>query len=371
MQPHLATSRPDTPWLPVLAALLGLAVAVRRPAPIPALLLALLSTAGADPLGVMEPALAAILLTAYTVGTVSERATAAAVAIGCAVLLCAGFAVAERLLALDSQGGPVPSVIGVLAGIAVGQATATRRQLLVALKERALRAELALEEEARRRVAEERMHIAREVHDLVAHHISVVNVQAGVAAHLLRERPEAAGEALGHVRTAARTVLDELGAVLDVLRGSGDPRAPLEPLPGLADLDRLIDSFGGAGLRVDRTVSGAPRSCPPAVDLCAYRILQESLTNARKYGRGRAKVTMSYTDQELTINVRNECADARERDVPGTGHGLIGMRERIASVGGTLVAGPAPAGEFAVLARLPLDGSHLTDGNRDDPSVAR
>ncbi|MEU4575108.1 sensor histidine kinase [Nonomuraea sp. ATR24] len=354
----------------MLTVLMGAAVAVRRVVPVPALFLTLLASALADPLDVVEPAMAAILLTAYTVGAVSERGTAVAVAAGGSALLVAVHFLVQGTTWPDAQSGPPPFIAATLAGGAVGQAAVTRRQLVAALEERARRAELALEEEARRRVVEERMHIAREVHDLVAHHISVVNVQAGVAAHLLRHRPDAAEEALAHVRAAGRTVLNELGAVLDVLRGSGDARAPLEPLPGLADLDPLLESFARTGLKVDRTVSGLAVPLPPAVDLCAYRTIQESLTNARKYGRGHVRMTMAYTAGELTIDVRNQRAGTAGAD-PGTGHGLIGMRERVASVGGVLSAGPARGGEFAVVARLPLTGSQLTERNQDDPRVAR
>ncbi len=369
--PPLEGSVSEEGPLLVLAALLGVSVAIRRPLPLPALLLALAVTTLADPLNIMEPTMTAVVLTAYTVGAVSERRTAVTVAIAGAILLVAGYSIIESVFALESQSGPMPFIAAALAGIAVGQATTTRRQLVVALEERARRAELALEEEARRRVVEERMHIAREVHDLVAHHISVVNVQAGVAAHLLRGQPDAAEEALVEVRRASRTVLNELSAVLDVLRGSGDAQAPLEPLPGLADLDRLFDSFAGTGLRVDRTVSGVPHTLPPAVDLCAYRTFQESLTNARKYGRGLVRVAMTFTDEELIIDVRNECAEAGGGDDTGSGHGLIGMRERVASVGGVLSVGPTRTGEFAVRARLPLAGSHVTDRSHDDPSIAR
>jgi signal transduction histidine kinase len=199
-------------------------------------------------------------------------------------------------------------------------------------------------------VIEERLHIARDVHDLVAHHVAVVNVQAGVATHLLRDQPDVAAAALDHVRTASGAILDELGTLLGVLRGSGDPAPPTEPTPGLADLQRLLDSIAVAGLEVDREVVGSPRPLPSAVDVSAYRIVQEALTNARRHGTGRATLTLGYETGRLRIEVRNGCAGDRPA---GAGHGLLGMRERVVAVGGRLAAGPAPGGEFVVSASMP------------------
>jgi signal transduction histidine kinase len=251
--------------------------------------------------------------------------------------------------------------VGVLAwtgmAVAAGDALRNRRAYVAAVRERARRAEEAREQEAGRRVVEERLRIARELHDVVAHHIAVIQVQAGVAAHMLHSQPAAAEGAIGHVRRAAGEVLDELGTLLRVLRQSGDdPGTPSEPTPGLSRLDALVRSFSGAGLCVDSVSSGLPRVLPAAVDLTAYRLVQESLTNAHKHGGDRAQVTLAFRAQQLAVEVRNGPPPGvpRPTAAAGTGHGLQGMRERVLAVGGWLEAGPTPEGGFRVRALLPF-----------------
>ncbi|MCM0678910.1 sensor histidine kinase [Micromonospora phytophila] len=252
--------------------------------------------------------------------------------------------------------------------VAVGDAVRSRRAYVAVLEERARRAEQTREEEARRRVAEERLRIARELHDVVAHHIALINVQAGVAGHLLRGQPDAAEEALGHVRAASRTVLAELSTVLGVLRRDEETDAPTEPAPSLNRLDALVEGFA-TGQPVHWTLAGQPRPLPTAVDVAAYRIIQESLTNAHKHAPGAAvAVRLRYDPEGVTIEVRDDGAGAIAMDrpaeavrpepptgpqPPGTGLGLLGMRERAESVGGTFSAGPRPSGGFAVRAELP------------------
>ena len=257
--------------------------------------------------------------------------------------------------------------VGVLAwtgmAVAAGDALRNRRAYVAAVRERARRAEEAREQEAGRRVVEERLRIARELHDVVAHHIAVIQVQAGVAAHMLHSQPAAAEGAIGHVRRAAGEVLDELGTLLGVLRQSGDgpagPGAPSEPAPGLSRLDALVRSFSGAGLCVDSVSSGLPRVLPAAVDLTAYRLVQESLTNAHKHGGDRAQVTLAFHPQQLAVEVCNgpPPGGPQPAAAAGTGHGLLGMRERVLAVGGWLEAGPTPEGGFRVRALLPVPGT--------------
>ncbi|MEC4019340.1 sensor histidine kinase [Streptomyces sp. H27-D2] len=251
---------------------------------------------------------------------------------------------------------------------AAGDAVRSRRAFVDAIRERAERAERTREEEARRRVAEERMRIARELHDVVAHHIALVNVQAGVASHVMDSRPDQAKQALAHVREASRSALDELRTTVGLLRQYGDPEAPTEPAPGLGVLDQLIDGFARAGLPVDLAMepeSPAESTQPlsAAADLTAYRVVQEALTNVHKHaGAGaRAEVRIVRTPGSLTVTVLDDGAgdDGTGTDLPEPradhgGHGLMGMRERVAALNGSCETGPCAGGGFRVHIRLPL-----------------
>ncbi|MFD7921799.1 sensor histidine kinase [Streptomyces sp. NPDC059740] len=263
---------------------------------------------------------------------------------------------------------------------AAGDAVRSRRAFIDAIRERAERAERTREEEARRRVAEERLRIARELHDVVAHHIALVSVQAGVASHVMDSRPDQAKEALAHVREASRSALSELRTTVGLLRRSGDEAgAPTEPAPGLAALEQLVDGFVRAGLPVDlghgppdvpgpagsgagdRSQAADDRpELPASVDLAAYRIVQEALTNTRKHAgpAARAQVRVDHGRDALTVTVLDDGSAATPgpgaAERPG-GHGLLGMRERVVALGGVLDAGPRPEGGFRVSARLPLD----------------
>ncbi|MDF3297174.1 sensor histidine kinase [Streptomyces tropicalis] len=237
-----------------------------------------------------------------------------------------------------------------------GDAVRSRRAFVHAIRERAERAERTREEEARRRVAEERLRIARDLHDVVAHHIALVNVQAGVAAHVMDRRPDQAKEALAHVREAGRSALEELRATVGLLRQSGDPEAPTEPAPGLHRLDELVATFRNAGLPVEvaRTDRGAP--LPAAVDLAAYRVIQEALTNVHKHagGEGKAEVSVVRVGPNVEITVLDDGAGAGDGPTAGGGHGLLGMRERVTALDGTLTTGPRYGGGFRVHAILPV-----------------
>jgi signal transduction histidine kinase len=327
-----------------------LALVFRRSWPMPVLAVATLGSAFA--IIVTEARTPYTVITAvasYTVATTSERRTAWTVGLLAAAVLLG------TAIAASADPWSNPRNLGMVAwvgmAIAVGDAVRSRRAYVAAIEERARRAEQTREEEAGRRVAEERLRIARELHDVVAHHIALINVQAGVAGHLLRSQPEAAEEALSHVRLASRTALSELGTLLGVLRQSGDSVAPTEPAPGLARLDPLIDSFTRAGLHIDLTVTGQVRPVTSAVDVAVYRIIQESLTNAHKHGAGDATVRLEHRPDAVRVEVRNHAR--RGESGPASGHGLVGMRERAAAVGGTLQAGGGPDGVFRVRAVLP------------------
>ncbi len=168
----------------------------------------------------------------------------------------------------------------------------------------------------------------------MAHHIAVVHVQAGVADHLLDTKPAEAHEAIAHIRRASGSVLDELGGLLDVLRQPDEPITPTAPAPGLSGLTSLIDSFSASGLTVDVKANGVPDAIPPAVELVAYRLVQEGLTNAHKHGSGTATLDFTFEPGALCIDIANPCLGVRL--ARGAGHGLVGMHERAKAVGGTV-----------------------------------
>jgi signal transduction histidine kinase len=221
--------------------------------------------------------------------------------------------------------------------------------------ERAAEAERAREEEARRRAGEERMRMARELHDVLAHNISLINVQAGVALHLMDEQPEQARTALTAIKGASKEALGELRSVLGVLRGT-DEEEPRDPAPGLGRLGALVAGAQAAGLTVHTVTEGEPRPLAAGLDLAAYRIVQEALTNvARHAGARTATVRVTYGAAELTVEVDDDGRGRAGAAPPdGTGSGIAGMRERAAALGGELHAGPRPGGGFRVRARLPL-----------------
>ncbi|MEV1085774.1 sensor histidine kinase [Streptomyces sp. NPDC050211] len=260
--------------------------------------------------------------------------------------------------------GPLPwyaqENLGVLAwtgiGATAGDAVRSRRAVVHAIRERAERAERTREEEARRRVAEERLRIARDLHDVVAHHIALVNVQAGVAAHVMDKRPDQAKEALAHVREASRSALNELRATVGLLRQSDDPEAPTEPAPGLVRLDELVGTFRSAGLHVEVARADHGTVLPAAVDLAAYRVIQEALTNVQKHAgtEAKAEVSVVRVGENIEITVLDNGAGEDDAPEAGGGHGLIGMRERVSALSGTLTTGPRYGGGFRVHAILPV-----------------
>jgi signal transduction histidine kinase len=259
------------------------------------------------------------------------------------------------------DGEPLYAAVTVFAALWWGEAVRARRAYVAELRDRAERAERTREEEARRRVDEERMRIARELHDVVSHTIGVISVQAGVASHLLERRPDKAAESLAAIRQASDEALGELHAMLGVLRdrGGGDDggAAPLSPAPGLGELDALVAQAAGAGVEVRVSLEGGPRRLPPAVDLAAYRVVQESLTNVVRHARAsRAEITVRHADGRVVVEVTD---DGRARPGNGSGNGsgqgILGMQERARALGGSLEAGPRPEGGFRVLASLPLD----------------
>lgn len=244
-------------------------------------------------------------------------------------------------------------VLGLAAWLLVLAAVA---EVVKARRERAQEAFRVRREETERRASEERLQIAQELHDVLAHNISLISVQAGVGLHLIDEHPDQARAALAAIKEASKEALGELRSVLDVLRREGDA-APLVPAPRLAaDFDGLVAKAASAGVTVRVEVTGPERPLPPGVDRAAFRIAQEALTNvARHAGGARATVLIDYGEDALTLQVDDDGPGGASSS-DGSGRGLTGMRERAAALGGRLDAGSRPGGGFRVRAWLPLGG---------------
>jgi signal transduction histidine kinase len=327
-------------------------------------------------LGVLVPPLDLLLtplITAPAVITAYSYALAARTerrAAGAVLLASAALAAAVPLFGdfswRDASRMGVVAVFPLLAGV-LGHSVRNRRAYLAAVEERARRAEESRDGEARRRVAEERVRIARELHDLVAHQITLANAQATVAAHFFDTRPEQTRTSLRELVETTAQALDELRATVGLLRQSGDAATPAGPAPGLSRLPALLESFRRAGLEVSVRQEGTPRPLPPGVDLTAYRIVQEALTNVTRHaGTNNARVRLAWNRDRVTITVADDGQGSRTAPTtpPGPsastvpdrppGYGLIGMRERATAVGGHLSAGRHPQGGFLVSAQLPL-----------------
>ncbi len=347
-----------------LMALGAVALVFRRRAPMPVLaftaVVSLVELVTGDP---RAPVAMSVVVALYTVAAHTDRPTTVRVGL-LTMSVLTGAAMLGSL-----GGGALPwydqENLGLFAwtgmAAAAGDAVRSRRDFVQAIKERAERAERTREEEARRRVAEERLRIARDLHDVVAHHIALVNVQAGVAAHVMDKRPDQAKEALAHVREASRSALNELRATVGLLRQSGDPEAPTEPAPGLDRLEELVGTFRNAGLPVEVARADHGTTLPAAVDLAAYRVIQEALTNVQKHAGEEAKAEVSVVrvgpNVEITVLDSGPGPGTAEPDGPsreGGGHGLLGMRERVTALGGSCTAGPRYGGGFRVHAILPV-----------------
>lgn len=336
-----------------------------------------------------------LLLPAVALGTLAAMVPARqAIMWAVGVLAVLGLASAvNNPLGSATAGGvtilPFTIAVATLAGIAI----ANRRAYAQSVRGQA-------EREAQRRIDEERLRIARELHDVVAHTMATITVQAAAASQLLSSSPQRAAEPLAAIRAASKEGLRELRAILDVLRNADEPADPTAPVPGLSRLDALATRVRQAGLPVTVTVDGEPRPLPAVTDLSAFRIIQEALTNSvRHAGPATATVAVRYGPDDLRIEVRDDGAGALARpgedngngpapgSAPGTGHGLRGMRERAAAAGATIEIGPLESGGFRVAARfpcaapgeeLPLAGAgrrlrclHDIQPARDDPGAAR
>ncbi len=333
----------------VLLALGPLALVMRRHHPRAVLVFVFAVTVLYVSLGYVQGPNYASLVVAFvaTVLAGDRRAARVAVAVGWTVFLW------------------LPAALGVTGAPTVLAALAIAAWLLVLLagaealrgrREWAAQARRARQEEARRRADEERLRIARELHDVLAHNISLINVQSGVALHLIDEQPEQARIALSAINEASADALREVRSALSVLRGtSEDP--PRAPTAGLDQVDEVVARAAAAGVGVTLEVHGDRRPLPASVDLAAFRIVQESLTNiVRHAGASKANVQLSYGNGDLTVQVDDDGKGqgAQTGHADGSGSGIAGMRERAAALGGEFNAGPLAGGGFRVHARLPL-----------------
>jgi signal transduction histidine kinase len=315
---------------------------------------------------------AAILVLLYTLAAYSRRRMSVA---GLAICLIGSAAAVARW---------APSYIGLSHWISVGlvafagsslvawvlgDSMRYRRGYYAALEDRAARLERERDAQAQIAAAAERARIARELHDVIAHNVSVMVVQADGASYALDSSPERARQALGAIASTGRQALAEMRRMLGVLRSDEDATGVV-PLPGIEQLGELLEQTRASGLAVSFTVQGVPGPLPGGLALAAYRIIQESLTNTRKHGgpQASARVLLRYCEDVLMLQITDDGRGATEAD--GAGHGLTGMRERVALYHGTLRAGPRPGGGYQVTARLPVVRGAVPAGGHDEAGPA-
>lgn len=298
------------------------------------------------PTSIYAPSIVALYTVAVLTGPTRSvlAATTASAAIPAAVILSAG---PRGVIDAIAFGMTPWSVLATMTALAVR----AQRGAVAAANERARAAEATREEEAQRRVTEERLRIARELHDVVAHHISAINVQAGVAAVLIAENPAGAAEAMSHVRRSSQAVLRELPSLVGLLR-TGDDQIETSPLPQFSDVEKLVENARSSGQRVIWQTIGIPCPLSPATDLAAYRVVQEAMTNAAKYGLGSVAIRVEYGPADVSIDIRNPIRMPLPERNSGQ-HGLIGMRERVLAAGGSLLATADVTNTWVVRAQLP------------------
>ncbi|GAA3721396.1 signal transduction histidine kinase [Spinactinospora alkalitolerans] len=350
---------PGRPASEIVGAVLLLALFARRSLPFTVLAVLALGGLGADLAGLFTwggvgPAIA---IAAYSIGR--HHALVRSL-----IGLLAGLVVDLASTALSPATGSVwpdyAFYVGWLIGAWwIGRLVRMRAFHVAELRARAERLERARDAHARAVLAEERSRIARELHDVVAHHVSVMTVQATAGSRVIGRDPERARQALTDIEATGRQALSEMRRIVGVLRTSGTEDAQRGPQPGLGDLTELVGQVRETGVAVTLRSEGCRVPLPPGLDLTLYRVVQESLTNVLKHAgeRTRTEVRVCFEHRAVRVEVEDDgagpFADARGGDEPG--HGLLGMRERIALFGGELEAGPRPAGGFSVRARVPLE----------------
>ncbi len=308
--------------------------------------------------GVFESPVAALEVMLFGAAVRTSRVVAWTAAALVAVAVVGSGLIVMSGPVLDARRLVVIAWIGL--ATAIGDSARIRQAYVVALEERAVRAERTREQEAARRVVQERMRIAGELHDVVAHELTLINAQAGVGVHLREQKPELAADLLVSIRDRSKEALEELRSIVGLLGEPGE--ASREPVPGLDRLDELAESFARAGLEVEIVTDGELTQVPHSVGVTGYRIVQEALTNVHKHaGVASARVRLRYLRDQLSITVENSEAVRAPLAAGGTERGLIGMRERAAAVGGSVAAGPRVDGGFVVDARLPLGRGRVLD----------
>lgn len=334
----------------VLVGFMTVPIAWRRVNPVLVYSLVAASTVAYEVMGFPSAQSVGVGVALYTVAVRCDRRTALRVLVVTAALVVLVFATARWAVTVDT----IISNLVLFGGAwLVGDSLRTRRRYVAGLEERARLAEAEQKAEAERAAARERARIARELHDVVAHSMSVMVVQAGAARRTLRQDPDQATQALESVEATGREAMTEMRRLLGVLRTDED--TALAPQPSLRMVGDLVHECAEAGLPVEVEVSGDERDLPPGVDLSVYRIVQEALTNTLKHaGPAQATVHLRYDPDQLHVRVVDDGRGAAAAD-DGQGHGLVGMRERVELFGGELRTGPRRGGGYEVRARLPLD----------------
>lgn len=349
---HQADHRPLSALAFGLVAAGAVALVARRRYPVPVLGVVFAATLTYSLIGYPDgPIFLSLIVAFFGAAARGYRRTAwLAGGIGFLCFSFLGDLIGQQPAADGFPGGPAGLAAWIIALAVAAEVTRVRR-------ERATQAERAGAEEARRRASEERLRIARELHDVLGHDLSLISIQAGVGLDLMDERPEQARIALAAIKQASKDALGELRWVLDVLHRAED-EPPRSPTPGLDRLDDLVARSASAGINVVRQVEGRPRKLPTGVELAAFRIVQEALTNVGRHaGPATATVRVGYGARELTVEVVDDGRGAPPYGAPVGGNGIPGMTERATALGGQLTAGPCPGGGFRVSAHLPVQDS--------------
>lgn len=345
----------------VLAAIAGLSIVIRRRNPMAALVLMTISVGLATAFGenwAIDPLVA---IPIYQVASVSERRWS----LPAFVVSTAALSLASASAALTHRPAGAGVVVVVVAGWFVGDSIRVRRTYIAGIAEQAAQRQREVAERAQRSVAEERLLIARELHDVVAHSLSVIAVQSGVGRHVIDNQPDEAKKALAAVEATSRSALDELRRMLGLLRRDDQRAAPLAPAHGLSALEALVEQVKAAGFDVDLDVQGVTvGTLSPAAELSIFRIVQEALTNVVNHAGGRATVRVEIRDEAdaLVLEVNDDgrgMPPTASGQLAGEGqethHGIVGMRERVALFGGSFSAETRLEGGFRVLARFPFE----------------